>query len=299
MDGFVEALGFGGPASVLDDIYVSLDDNGSGSVTFDEFNGWLKGVGMTTRKRVDAAKQLFIPASRVNVDEKPWDTNRLRAEINRLVNGANLHMADVFTAWDDDGNGRLRKKEWLLHFKKLTKGHIDETLWYSKIRNAVSNAFREIDQRGEGTLDLTELVLWLHQTHESHPPDDSPIAASGALPHRLPRGAGGSNSLPSLKYDVEWLTRQYTGGSPGLGRTASEGSVQLKLPNNSLTNRKKRQATLRTHLPAIVRPDEGVSGSPAEQRRQRVGSSKHHHLHDRYQSFLITRMRERRSRVKF
>ena len=51
------------------------------------------------------------------------------------IEDAGLECADLFDAWDDDRSGTLRKKEWLAHFRNLTReSNLPGELWYAKLR---------------------------------------------------------------------------------------------------------------------------------------------------------------------
>lgn len=287
VDSFYTLLGFHGPREVLDDIFASLDDNGGGDLTFDELNAWVKGTSMTTRAKVEAATKLFLDSSRVKADEAAWDTNRLREEVHRLLDQADLQLTHLFDAWDDDGNGQLRKKEWLVHFKKLTRGTIQEELWYSKVRNSVTNAFMEIDKDGRGALDLQEMALWLHPTEPSpqfEGPPGAPArqptvrvpAPSGSSTHVATRSAHGATSLAALlpvsslpalpanasgkqkqENDIRFLTQQYTSGA-AIRASAKAGSRPQKHEPTATRSRseptmkvKRRKAGSSTKLPPI------------------------------------------------
>ena len=90
---------------------------------------------------------------RVSTEDEPWSEGRLRDEMRRIVEEADVRATDLLEAWDDSGDGRLRKKEWLVHFKRLFGGGGGEgaesaeatALWYDKVRCAVDEAFDTLD----------------------------------------------------------------------------------------------------------------------------------------------------------
>ena len=99
---------------------------------------------------------------RILADEAPWCTTRLREEMQACLREAGLDPSHWLAVIDKDGNGLLRKHEWLMHFKKLVVSEGgSETLWYTFVRQAVSDAFDEIDFNNSGRLSLGEVRLWL------------------------------------------------------------------------------------------------------------------------------------------
>ena len=133
--GFHYLLGFHGRREIMEEIFHSLDDNSNGTLTFDELNAWIVGTGLSHRARIEAAKHLAFVPTCVHQDEPVWDAARLRVELRQWIEDAGLECADLFDAWDDDRSGTLRKKEWLVHFRNLTRrSSLPEELWYAKLR---------------------------------------------------------------------------------------------------------------------------------------------------------------------
>ena len=257
---FHNVLGFQGRREITEEIFAALDEFDSGVVTFDSLNGWLKGTGVNHRSQIEAAKQLSFATTCVCAEEPPWDTSRLRKELQKLLDNAGLQIADLFDAWDDDCNGDLRKKEWLVHFKKLTlRGGISEELWYSKIRNAVNDAYAEIEKGRamrrkvpgialvlDGLVELGDLDMWLQ--------------GLAGKPSKKRRASNDSISLPSLEGkapvgkergiaqfkdergdQLKKLEREWTVGAPvrtsrnPMSKTP-QGKTQQRFPQSSSTH---------------------------------------------------------------
>ena len=56
VDGLVGQLGFKGDVQVLHDMFAILDDDQTGTVTFEEANNWARGKQMSKRKRMAAVR---------------------------------------------------------------------------------------------------------------------------------------------------------------------------------------------------------------------------------------------------
>ena len=177
-EGLLGPLGFTGDPSVLDDCFLDVDDDGDGVVTFGEMHSWVRGRQSSKKQRLAAARTLRLPAVEVG---EPWDAHRLRRELNSCLKAAGVQVVDLLGAWDEDSSGHLRKKEWLVQFKRMCADSQD-VVWYRQIRDAVTDAFDEIDRDGEGKLSVSEIEAWLEASDEA----DSPNAAAATQP-RSPR----------------------------------------------------------------------------------------------------------------
>ena len=50
---------------------------------------------------------------------------------------------DLLDSWDDDKDGQIRLREWLVHLKKFVNCKEVE-VWYDVVREAVTDAFEEV-----------------------------------------------------------------------------------------------------------------------------------------------------------
>ena len=73
----------------------------------------------------------------VDASEEPWEAPQLCAKLKRLLEGAGLGLEDVLDAWDEDGDGQLPRRIYLMHFKRLVP---EERLWYSKVRGCAARS---------------------------------------------------------------------------------------------------------------------------------------------------------------
>lgn len=86
--------------------------------------------------------------------EVTWTYSRLSRAVARLQNRnaadrlpcpAALveQVMDLLDSWDDDKDGQIRLREWLVHLKKFVNCKEVE-VWYDVVREAVTDAFEEV-----------------------------------------------------------------------------------------------------------------------------------------------------------
>lgn len=170
--------------------------------------------------RVVKARELSmeheISRSEIVEGSAPWDAARLRHEVRALLERSDLHVADLLAAWDGDGSGQLRKKEWLVNLKRLavsrpasagppgggSRNDNEDGVrrWHDLVRGAVEEAFDEIDCSHSGTLSRVELANWL----EPPPPNAPPKARTR---RRLNLGSAGSSPW-SRSFGLAWMREE-------------------------------------------------------------------------------------------
>ena len=183
IEGLAFTLGFQGDHALLKQTFEFIDDDETGIVTFDEMHSWLRCRRRTPRKeRLETARALVLEVDHTKMED--WDVERLRLELNKALDGASLKAADLLMAWDVDGSGVLRRREWLVNWKKFVNG-MPAAMWYGSVRGAVTDAFDEIDQAREGTLTVGEISRWLRLSRE--PPLDV-ISSSTSPTAARPKG---------------------------------------------------------------------------------------------------------------
>ena len=114
---FEQSLGFEGTRATLNEVWLELDADDSGVVSFDELDGWTFGNTFGQEKRKQAVRELSL-LSRIHPSDVPWTVGKLREEMRALIEDADVRASDLLQAWDVNGDGRLRKREWLVHFKR-------------------------------------------------------------------------------------------------------------------------------------------------------------------------------------
>ena len=177
VDGLVGQLGFKGDVQVLHDMFAILDDDQTGTVTFEEANNWARGKQMSKRKRMAAVRTIKLRSDSMPVEgEEPWSIERLRSELRGALKEAGAEVTwtysrlsravarlphrnaadrlpcpaaaleqvmDLLDSWDDDKDGQIRLREWLVHLKKFVNCKEVE-VWYDVVREAVTDAFEEV-----------------------------------------------------------------------------------------------------------------------------------------------------------
>jgi Ca2+-binding EF-hand superfamily protein len=181
LEGLLGPLGFAGDPSILTDCFLDVDDDGDGVVTYGEMHSWVRGRASSKKARLALARTLQLPRAEPG---DVWDADRLRHELSAVLEEAGVKPIDLLSGWDEDSSGHLRKKEWLVHLKRMCADNPPE-VWYSQLRNAVTDAFDEIDGGGEGTLSVSEIERWL--TASESPPPSPNASPARSSPPKSPR----------------------------------------------------------------------------------------------------------------
>ena len=95
-----------------------------------------------------------IPAS---VEEERWDEERLRMEIRRIVRSRKIRLHDIMRAWDQSGDNKLCKAEFMENMESFISDH---DIWEHHAAQIAAETFAKIDKGGNGTIDMTELTKW-------------------------------------------------------------------------------------------------------------------------------------------
>ena len=123
---------------LIEEIFDELDDDASGKVGFDELHAWFKGRDTVYLRRKRIIQGVTL-ASRVSEADEPWTTKRLRSELIEALQHVKARPIDLFELWDTDRSRWLRKKEWLVQWKRLVgvPKHVPEPVYYDVVRTAV------------------------------------------------------------------------------------------------------------------------------------------------------------------
>jgi len=229
--GFERLFAYQGPQEALVAIFVAMDVDKSGVVHLDELNGWVNGRHLRTERLLTEA----LLAPRVHAHEESWDVRRLQTEMVSMLTENGLCAADVFRAWDGDGNDSLTKREYLIGFKRLF-GRLKEALWYSKVRWAVTETFKLVDAERSGAIQIDEIEKWLaaptpRQGRSSHhsscgsapSPGAKPAASSTTVNDQTVNDAAGFTAGSTAK-EAAGSSRQQAAGSIA----ATEATAQLQ-----------------------------------------------------------------------
>lgn len=225
----LQKVGFAGERAVLIDTFSLIDDDGTGKITFNELNSWLRGrASITKKQRMDAARGLVL--RQVSVHEEEWNSATLRRELRDALAAACVQVIDLLEAFDVDGSGELTKKEWLVHFKKMAV-QSSEDAWYDVVRSSVEAAFAEIDLGGGGALTVGEIERWL----KGEAPR-SRVTVLGGAPSAAPRSRKTSRPRDKKWSVLDSLELELRRDQARLHRTI-EDSVRLRTRSEAVVPR--------------------------------------------------------------
>lgn len=193
--GLTSLLGFRGEPSLLHDVFTTVvDENGDGEVSFEELDAWVRGRAVVQKEHVRVAVRTQLALRPTRYDD-PWDIGRLRMELKAALDAMSLTLDDLLETWDEEWqcDGVLTRREFIGHFKRLVRlglggaegtnplvrrqvqkhastdanslhgssaASLDEieSLWYSKVRPAVTAVFDEYDSGRNHKLGVDSLL---------------------------------------------------------------------------------------------------------------------------------------------
>lgn len=209
LQGMKEDMGYKGGDTTLVEIWEDLDGDGSGTISLGELSSWTRGRNAARH----ALENVTLDAG--STDEEGWSNERLRLEVNAILEKNGTRAAEIIQVWDASGDNKISRKEFLVNMRNLVN---DDDSWYRTIRAAVTQAFNTIDSGRDGVLSLDEITCWL----EGLPPPPSPTQQKPSpLPSR--------SSSPTVRQ----MARPLKSGSP----TASSHQDRTSSPGRSSAGR--------------------------------------------------------------
>ena len=197
-EGLLGPLGFTGDPSVLDDCFLDVDDDGD-----------------TVSLRLARCTAGCVDGSRRKSSASPrharFDFPRSRlvshgmrivcaGALNSCLKAAGVQVVDLLGAWDEDSSGHLRKKEWLVQFKRMCADSQD-VVWYRQIRDAVTDAFDESIETAKGSCRFRKSRLGsrprMRRTRRTPPPPRSRSPRTKARAGRCRAAQSGASSTRS------------------------------------------------------------------------------------------------------
>jgi Ca2+-binding EF-hand superfamily protein len=162
-----EDFGFRGSDTTLKHIWVTLDGDDSGTVSFGELNSWVHG----TRSAPQATR-----AGRADGGGgEYWSEDWLRHKVNAILEKDGVRAADVVKLWRSSRDGKISLKDLLVNVHSMVK---NDMAWYSDVRGAVSAAFNAIDSERVGALSKEEITCWLEGLPAPTPAPQKPFSPS-------------------------------------------------------------------------------------------------------------------------
>jgi Ca2+-binding EF-hand superfamily protein len=170
-----DRLGFRGERSLLARVFTNeIDDDRSGSVSFDEVLAWIDGRHTSKGMRLAAVRELSLPVELCGPEgaDGSWDVGRLREELLKALDRVQARSTDLAeelgSRSGSSGNGlRIRKRDLLRRLKVMVA---NEPLWTLKVRDSVVEMFGSIDTDGNGHITSDDIARWLQEGGRRPPP---------------------------------------------------------------------------------------------------------------------------------
>jgi len=155
-------FGWRGMPWVLDEVFRSIDSDGSGEIGFDELFEFVRGRRHALDRRTKCVRAMALQSDEAYaLSELVWDSDELRRQINLMLERSHVSTADLLRAWDRSGDGRLSEVEFISSVADLfiSAGH--ETLWDDEVHEVAVQVFATIVTSGDNQVRMSELEKWL------------------------------------------------------------------------------------------------------------------------------------------
>ena len=169
-----EKLDFRGPGHVLQDIFRSLDTDGTGQIGFDEMFEFVRGYrhSLDQRKRMQEALKIQPPpGAAYTINDIVWNVETLRTLMQQMIARSGVGTTHLIDNWDKSGDGELSMRE----FSKAVETcfiDLDPKLWQGEVKPVVELAFKDMDLVGRhggksalvaDKVDIVELEQWINR----------------------------------------------------------------------------------------------------------------------------------------
>eukprot|EP00900_Chrysochromulina_parva_P015581 jgi/Chrpa1/24023/Chrysochromulina_OHIO_Genome00006235-RA len=113
----IQELGYSGAPGMLVNLFKRIDSDKTGIIGFAELREWMTGkMRRTTRAR---ETHLLYGLKGVTLRDIKWTPKRLRREMVRMLQRAQLAPIDMVRAWDPNNDMTFSKQEFLVMMKKI------------------------------------------------------------------------------------------------------------------------------------------------------------------------------------
>lgn len=117
---FLQAMrthfGYRGRLDVVDQLFSSLDTDGSGVIGFDELYEFIRGKRHSLDKRSKRIRDMTLeppPNAGYALEDIAWDEAALQLCLHKMMMRHGVSSYDVIRAWDKNGNRELEESEFL------------------------------------------------------------------------------------------------------------------------------------------------------------------------------------------
>ena len=158
-------FGYQGSTMIIDEVFRSLDTDGSGAIGYDELYEFVRGRRHSLDERTKREQNMRLcPPPPMTLDNLEWDVESIRILMQQMAVRANMSPAELFRAWDRDGDKKLTKKEftdtmyhWFFHQElpdlwdnevlPVAKRAFDDISNFTKSANAISTKDPFVDYK--------------------------------------------------------------------------------------------------------------------------------------------------------
>lgn len=174
----LKKFGFRGMPSVIDEVFASIDIEGSGKIAYDEFYEFVRGHrhSLDGRERTKMVRELAIalPAnSPFTLADIGWEVQldfdrenaveSLRLLMQDMLLANTVTPNDLLRAWDRTGDKQLDRREFMMNVRRLFRNAPE--LWKREVAKVADHAFVMIQQDGSDInstqMDIVEFERWL------------------------------------------------------------------------------------------------------------------------------------------
>ena len=174
-------FGFRGTPWVLDEVFKSIDTDGSGEIGFDELFEFVRGRRHSLDRRTREVRCLALQTAKgYDLTDLDWDADQLRLQIQTALERRKLSTIDLIRAWDRSGDQRISKLEFLNSIGELfSSSPAHQQLFRDTVHPIATKIFWAICG-GDNEIDVAELERWLRAQPAPNPLKSGSITDANA-----------------------------------------------------------------------------------------------------------------------
>ena len=187
-------FGFRGMPWVLDEVFKSIDLDGSGEIGFDELFEFVRGRRHSLDRRTREVRCLALQTAKgYDLTDLDWDADQLRLQIKTALERRKLSTTDLIRAWDRSGDQRISKIEFLNSIGELfSSSPAHQQLFRDTVHPIATKIFWAICG-GDNEIDVAELERWLREQ-----PALNPLKSGGITDANAKRRASETEAIGRL-----------------------------------------------------------------------------------------------------